>query len=108
MGSIKLLPLIKFEGFLVVISTINSVIVKAKRIPCQWRANPNQDLDLNPDLTTFAKSRGFGLDLNIYNTSHLHLDLSFLKEVDLGFGFEDSFGFGDFKSTFSKVEGQPK
>ena len=32
----------------------------------QWWANPNPDLDLNPDLATFGKSGGFGfgLDLN--------------------------------------------
>ncbi len=47
----------------------------------QWRANPNPDLDLNPDLGTFPKSSGFGfgLDLYIFN----ELDLSFFKRVDL-------------------------
>ena len=41
----------------------------------QWWANPNLDLDLNPDLTTFTKSSGFGFGL----------DLSFFKGVDLKF-----------------------
>ena len=53
----------------------------------QWWANPNPDLDLNPDLATFDKSGGFGLDLNIFNTSGLdlagHLDLTIFKKVDL-------------------------
>ncbi len=35
----------------------------------QWRANPNPDLDLNPELPTFAKSGGLdlktGLDLDL-------------------------------------------
>ena len=67
----------------------------------QWLANP--DLDLNPDLTTFAKSGGFGLDLNFFIV--VDLDLSFFKVVDLdlniaGFGFER---FQIHKSTSFKV-----
>ncbi len=53
---------------------------------CQWRANPNPNLDLNPDLATFAKSGGFGLDLNFFGAVDLDLDLSFFRRA--GFGFE--------------------
>ncbi len=47
----------------------------------QWRANPNPDLDLNPDLATFpnASGFGFGLDLYIFNESDLDLVLRFLR-----------------------------
>ena len=43
----------------------------------QWWANPNPDLDLNPDLATFVKSGGFGfgLDLNFFGGMDLDLDL---------------------------------
>ena len=51
----------------------------------QWWANPNPDLDLNPDLTTFGKSTGFGfgLDLNFFERVDLDLDLRFFKVLDL-------------------------
>ena len=60
----------------------------------QWWANPNPDLDLNPDLTTFAKSSGFGFGLDWNFFEMVDLDLSFFKVLDLdlkiaGFGFED-------------------
>ncbi len=47
----------------------------------QWRANPNPDLDLNPDLATFPKSSGFGLDL--YKGADLDLDLKVGLDLDL-------------------------
>ena len=62
----------------------------------QWWANPNPDLDLNPDLLTFVKSGGFGLDLNFFDKGDL--DLSFFKVVDLDLNIA-GFGFEDFKST---------
>ena len=42
----------------------------------QWWANPNPGLDLNPALTAFAKSSGFGfgLDLNFFELVDLYLD----------------------------------
>ncbi len=63
---------------------VNYMLLKVH--PVQWRANPNPDLDLNPDLTTFAKSSGFGLDLHFFGTVDLDLDLSFFRRA--GFGFE--------------------
>ena len=41
----------------------------------QWWANPNPDLDLNPDLTNFPNPTG--LDLKIFKAVDLDLDLSF-------------------------------
>ncbi len=44
----------------------------------QWRANPNPDFDLNPDLMTFVKSSGFGfggVDFDLYLKIGLDLDL---------------------------------
>ena len=41
--------------------------------PDQWRANPNADLDLNPDLPTFTKSGGFGSVMGTITLSHYPL-----------------------------------
>ena len=60
----------------------------------QWWANPNPDLDLNPDLTNFPNPAGFGLDLKIFEAvdldlNFLYLDLIILKgaDLDLDMGF---------------------
>ncbi len=58
----------------------------------QWWANPNPDLDLNPDLTTFPNPAGFGFDLKIFKSVDLDLDLSFFESG--GFGVEGFTGFG--------------
>ncbi len=60
----------------------------------QRRANPNPDLDLNPDLATFPNP--VDLDLKIFGG--VDLDLSFERfgksGFGFGFGFEGSTGFG--------------
>ena len=65
----------------------------------QRRANPNPDLDLNPDLATFPNP--VDLDLKIFGG--VDLDLIIFKRVGFGFGFEcfgkSGFGFGFEGST---------
>ena len=65
----------------------------------QWWANPNPDLDLNPDLTDFPNPTGFGFgfDSKIFKSVDLDLDLSFDLIIfkTVGFGFE-LFGKGGF------------
>ncbi len=58
----------------------------------QWWANPNPDLNLNPDLTTFAKSGGFGLDVKLFHKRGF--GFGFEDWAGFGFGFEDWAGFG--------------
>ncbi len=68
--------------------------------PGQRWANPNLDLDLNPDLTNFPNQTGFGLDLKIFKAGDL--DLSFFKVVDLDLDLDlnsSGFGFDISKST---------
>ena len=52
----------------------------------QWWANPNPDLDLNPDLVTFVKSGGFGFGLDLNFFGEVDLDLRIFRRG--GFGFE--------------------
>ena len=74
--------------------------------PGQRWANPNLDLDLNPDLTDFPNPAGFGfgLDLKIFKAVDLDLDLdlNFFKVVDLDLDLDlnsSGFGFDISKST---------
>ncbi len=90
----------------------------------QWWANPNPDLDLNPDLATFDKSGGFGLDLVFFNPNPVHncmrvkradldLDLKIGLDLDLHIaGFAHHWGdprtakvvsLGTSSSTYSRV-----